>query len=106
MAVGATRTGEGATASTRGQNFGRGWSLSAFLGLPAVVSGEYRDVDRLEGYEADDTGITCVSVGPRVVASLGKISAEVAVELPVLIDNTVLQVVQGYRISGAMAFRF
>ncbi len=78
----------------------------ALLGLQAVVSGEYKDVDRFEGYKADDTGITSVSVGPRVVASLGKISAEVAVELPVLIDNTALQVVQDYRISGAIAFRF
>ena len=44
--------------------------------------------------------------GPRVVVSLGKISAEVGAELPLTIDNTALQVVPDYRISGAISVRF
>ncbi len=58
------------------------------------------------GQAAEDTGITSVSAGPRVVVSLGEISAEIAAELPVTIDNTALQVGPDYRISGAIAIRF
>jgi hypothetical protein len=76
------------------------------VGLQGVISGEYKDVDRFRGKPADDTGITSVFAGPRVVVSLGKISAEIAAELPLTIDNTALQVVPDYRISGAVAIRF
>jgi hypothetical protein len=55
---------------------------------------------------AEDTGITSVFVGPRVVASRGRFSAEVAVDLPVRIDNTALQAVPDYRIRGAISFHF
>jgi hypothetical protein len=63
----------------------------AIFGVQFVVSGEYKDVDRFRGKEAEDTGITSVFLGPRLVASRGRWSAEVAAELPVLIDNTALQ---------------
>jgi hypothetical protein len=76
------------------------------VGLQGVISGEHKDVDRFRGDAADDTGITSVSAGPRVLCSLGKISAEVTVEVPFLIDNTALQVVSDYRISGAFAIHF
>ena len=70
------------------------------------MSGERKDVDRFRGREAQDTGITSVFLGPRVVASLGKINAELETDLPVLIDNTSLQVVPDYRIRGSIAIRF
>lgn len=76
------------------------------LGLQFVVSGEHKDVDRFRGQPAEDTGITSVFVGPRLIASVGRISAEIAVDLPVLIDNTALQVVPDYRIRGGFAIRF
>lgn len=79
---------------------------TAVVGLQAVVSGEYKDVDRFRGKPAEDTGITSVFVGPRVLFSLGKISAEVAAEFPVLIENTALQAVPDYRLSAAIAIRF
>ncbi len=89
---------------------GPGWYFirtpRAIFGLQAVVSGEYKDVDRFRGERAGDTGITSVSVGPRIVASLGKVSAEVGLELPVLLENTALQVVPDYRVSGAITVRF
>jgi hypothetical protein len=78
----------------------------AIVGLQAVISGEYKDVDRFRGQAAEDTGITSVFAGPRVLASLGRISAEVGAELPLAIDNTALQVVPDYRISGAISVRF
>ena len=76
------------------------------IGLQFVVSGEHKDVDRFRGKEAEDTGITSVYVGPRIVASLGKISAEIGADLPVLIDNTALQVVPDYRLRAGIAIRF
>ncbi len=76
------------------------------LGLQALVSGEYKDVDRFRGQPAEDTGITSVFAGPRVVVSLGKISAEFAAQFPLAIDNTALQVVPDYRLNGAIAIRF
>jgi hypothetical protein len=76
------------------------------VGLQFVVSGEYKDVDRFRGKKAEDTGITSVFVGPRLVASRGRFSAEVDVDLPVSIDNTALQVVPDYRLRGAVAFQF
>jgi len=78
----------------------------AIVGLQFVVSGEHKDVDRFRGKKADDTGITTVAVGPRIVASLGKVSAELGADLPVSIDNTAFQVVPDYRIRGGIAIRF
>jgi len=76
------------------------------VGLQFIVSGEHKDVDRFGGKAADDTGITSVFVGPRIVASHGRWSGEVEVDLPVLINNTALQVVPDYRIRGGISFRF
>jgi len=76
------------------------------VGLQFVVSGEYKDVDRFRGKKAEDTGITSVFLGPRMVVSHGRWSAEVAAELPVLIDSTTLQVVPDYRLRGGISFHF
>ena len=78
----------------------------AIFGLQGVISGEYKDVDRFRGRTAEDTGITSLSAGPRVVASFGQLSAEIAVGFPFLIYNTALQAVPDYRISAAFAIRF
>jgi hypothetical protein len=76
------------------------------LGLQFVISGEHKDLDRFQGQPAEDTGITSLLLGPRLMASYGKISAELGVDLPVSIDNTALQVVPDYRIRGGFAIRF
>lgn len=76
------------------------------VGLQLVVSGEHKDVDRFQGKPAEDTGITSVFVGPRLVASHGRWSGQVEVDLPVLIENTALQVVPDYRIQASLALRF
>ena len=78
----------------------------AIVGLQLAVSGEHKDVDRFRGKPAEDTGITSVFLGPRAVASLGKWSGELGIELPVSIDNTALQVVPDYRIRASIAVRF
>ena len=76
------------------------------VGLQLVCSGEHKGLDRFQGNAAEDTGITSVFLGPHVVASFGKISGELALELPVSIDNTALQVVPEYRLRGSVAIRF
>jgi len=76
------------------------------IGLQFVASGEYKDVDRFRGEPAEDTGITSVFLGPRLIASRGRFSAEIAAEFPVSIDNTALQVVPDYRLRGAVSFHF
>ena len=76
------------------------------VGLQFVASGEYKDVDRFRGKRAEDTGVTSVFLGPRVVVSRGRWSAEVAAEIPVSIDNTALQVVPDYRLRGGISFHF
>jgi hypothetical protein len=40
------------------------------------------------------------------VASLGRFSGEVDVDLPVAIENTALQIVPDYRLRGAISFHF
>jgi hypothetical protein len=76
------------------------------VGLQFACSGEHKDVDRFRGQAAEDTGITSVFLGPRLLISSGKISAELAAELPVSIDNTALQVVPDYRFRASFAIRF
>jgi hypothetical protein len=97
-------------ANDLGWNGGPGYyfirNRETILGLQFSVTGEYKDVDRFRGKPAEDTGITSVFVGPRVVASRGRWSAEVDVDLPVSIDNTALQVVLDYRLRGGVSFHF
>jgi hypothetical protein len=76
------------------------------IGLQFVVSGEHKDVDQFRGAPAEDTGITSVFLGPRLIASVGKVSAEIGADLPVLIDNTALQSVPDYRVRAGIAVRF
>jgi hypothetical protein len=76
------------------------------VGVQFATSGEYKDVDRFRGKKAEDTGITSVFLGPRLVASRGRWSAEVGAEFPVSIENTALQVVPDYRLRGGISVQF
>lgn len=77
------------------------------LRLQAVVSGETKGLDDFQGIKADDTGITSVFVGPQVSLSWkDRVSFEAGVELPVLLNNTALQMVPDYRIRSAFTVRF
>lgn len=76
------------------------------VGLEFACSGEHKGTDRFRGQVAEDTGITSVFLGPRVVLSHKKLSAELAAELPVSIGNTALQVVPDYRLHASVAIRF
>jgi hypothetical protein len=78
----------------------------SIVGLQLVVSGEHKSLDRFQGEPAEDTGITSVFLGPRLIASLGRVSGEIGVDIPVSIDNISLQTVPDYRVRAGIAFRF
>lgn len=89
---------------------GPGWfflrSGNRSLAVQAVVSGEYKDTDRFQGRVSGDTGITAVYCGPKILATLGPVHGEIGVDLPVILDNTELQIVPDYRIRAALTVRF
>ncbi len=76
------------------------------VGLQSVVSGEHKDVDRFRGERAEDTGITSVFLGPRLLASWRRFSGELGVDVPLSIDNTSLQAVPDYRVRAGFAVSF
>ncbi len=77
------------------------------LNLQAVVSGEYKGLDTFEGRPASDTGVTMVYLGPQVNYTwTDRLSAHVAVDLPVSRANTGLQTVTDFRVRGGLTWRF
>ncbi len=73
------------------------------VGFQCVASGESKDVDRFQGRAAEDTGVTSVFIGPRIIASYDHLSGELAAEVPVLMNTTALQVVPDYRLRASVA---
>lgn len=77
------------------------------LSLQANVSGEFKGKDELGGEEAEDTGLTSVYLGPEMLFTWrDKLSVEFGVDIPVLLDNTALQIVPDYRVRGALTWHF
>ncbi len=76
------------------------------LALQCIVSGEYKDTDRFQGRVAEDSGIASLYVGPRVLATWGRLNAEVALDLPVLMRTTALQTTADYRIRAGLTIHF
>lgn len=76
------------------------------LGLQLVLAGETKGKDKFRGQPAEDTGITSLYVGPRLVGSHGRWSFELGQETPVLLNNTSLQIVPDYRVRAGVAFQF
>src|SRR6267378_4896088 len=88
-------------------NAGPGYYLlrkrDTLVGFQCVASGESKDVDRFQGRAAEDTGVTSVFVGPRIIASHNQISGELAAEFPVLMNTTAFQAVPDYRLHASIA---
>jgi len=77
------------------------------LSVQLLTTGEYKGKDRLNGALEDDTGITQINVGPKIVyAHGGGLVASVGVELPVIQHNTDVQLVSDYRIKASVVLRF
>jgi hypothetical protein len=77
------------------------------LALQAAVSGEHKGTDTFRGEQAEDTGITSVYLGPRITATWrDRLSADVALEMPISIQNTALQAVPDFRVRAGLTWRF
>ena len=77
------------------------------VALQAIVSGEYKRLDRFRGAAAGDTGLTAVYLGPQIHFTWrDKLSAHLGADLPVSIANTALQTVPDYRIHAGVTWHF
>lgn len=77
------------------------------LALQLIVSGEDKGKDTFQGASAPDTAMMSVYLGPQLTYTWSeKLSAQLGVELPVLLDNSALQAVPDYRIRAAVSWRF
>jgi hypothetical protein len=77
------------------------------LSFQAVFSGETKGKDSLRGVPADDTGMTALYLGPSFGFTWGSsLNADIGADLPVLQNNTALQLVPDYRLRGGVTWRF
>jgi hypothetical protein len=76
------------------------------IALQAAVSGHSKGKDTFQGESAEDTGITSLYIGPRVMAAFGNLSADFGWEWPVLLRNTSLQSVPDYRFRASVTYHF
>ncbi|MGB8169891.1 MAG: hypothetical protein WCF18_20480 [Chthoniobacteraceae bacterium] len=76
------------------------------IALQCVVAGETKGYDHFQGERALDTGITSLYVGPRVTATFGRISGDVGVDLPVIMNTTKFQTTPDYRIHAGLTIHF
>lgn len=84
------------------------WLDNGFtLGLQAVLSGETKGKDTLDGVAADDTAITTLYAGPGALLTWGSsLGAELAADLPVIQNNSALQIVPNFRLRSGLVWRF
>lgn len=77
------------------------------VGVQAELTGESKGKDTLNGVRGNDTAITALYVGPDVrftwATSLG---ANLAVDLPVMQNNSALQIVPNFRLRSGLTWRF
>jgi hypothetical protein len=77
------------------------------LSLQAVVSGESKGEDTINGMATDDTAVTSVFLGPQLnFAWASRLSAQLAVDLPVSIESSGQQIVPTYRVRAGFTLRF
>ena len=77
------------------------------LGLMAVLSGQTKGNDELDEVKLDDTAATSLFVGPGLLFTWGtSLAVDIAGDLPVIQNNTSLQIVADFRIRGGAVWRF
>ena len=77
------------------------------LALQAVVSGETKGKDTFSGVDDQDSAETLVYIGPQINFTWGsRLSAQLAADLPVVRQNSGVQVLPDYRIRAAFSWRF
>ena len=77
------------------------------VALQLNASGETKGCDNFRGEKENDTGMTAVYLGPQLMVTFGeKFSAQLGVDLPVLLNNTDVQAVPDYRAHAALTWHF
>jgi hypothetical protein len=77
------------------------------LALQAVVSGESKGFDTLNGSALDDTAVTSFFLGPQINYTWSSsLSAMVGADFPVSIVSSAEQIVPNYRLRAALTVRF
>ena len=77
------------------------------LSMQAIVSGETKGEDTLNGAAMDDTAITSVFLGPQLNYTWSsRLSAVVGADFPVSIVSSGEQIVPTYRVRAAVTLRF
>jgi hypothetical protein len=77
------------------------------LGLQAVLTGETKGKDTLDGVAAGDTGITALYAGPEITFTWGSsLGADLVLDVPVVQHNTALQIVADYRLRAGITWHF
>jgi hypothetical protein len=72
-----------------------------------LIAGERKGQDELAGDDVGDTALTAVALGPAFACTWGtSLAADVALEIPVLQDNSGVQIVSEYRLRGGISWRF
>lgn len=79
---------------------------STSIALQCALSGESKGKDSFHGESAEDTGITSMFIGPRVIVTKGSFSGEIGFDIPLVLHNTALQAVPDYRIRAGVTYRF
>lgn len=77
------------------------------LRVQALLSGETKGLDSINETRLTDTGMTSLYLGPYFGFGWGThLMAELGADLPVLQNNTALQIVPDYRLRGGVTWRF
>lgn len=77
------------------------------LRIQAQLSGESKGKDTINGGKEDDTGLTSLYMGPAFGFTWGtRLAVDIAADLPLLQNNTGLQIVPDYRLRGGFLWRF
>ena len=76
------------------------------LGLQMIISGDTKGTDRLKGQRVGDTGFTGLYLGPGLQWSWNSLSVDLAGDIPVVQNNTALQLVPDFRIRGGIVWSF
>lgn len=70
------------------------------------VGGEWKENDELDGVETTDTAITAVYLGPALGFTWKNVlGASLALDLPVLQDNSSIQLVPDFRLRGGLTWQ-
>ncbi|MDX2170157.1 MAG: hypothetical protein SF182_24005 [Deltaproteobacteria bacterium] len=83
------------------------WGAPYALRAQVLLNGETKGVDSVDGTRVGDTAITALYLGPVLGFDWAEhLGSEFSAELPVLQNNSGLQIVPDYRLRAALTWRF